>query len=55
MDETIPVVVETHPLNGVTLVKCATPRCQEDVRASKEVYCAECRARQAAVDPEASP
>jgi hypothetical protein len=52
---TIPGSEKAHPLNGVTLVKCATPRCSNGVRASKAVYCDDCIRRQASVNPEAMP
>ncbi len=40
-------------MNGVTLVKCATPSCMNGVRASREIYCPTCQRRQQAANPEA--
>lgn len=39
-------------MNGVTLVKCATPSCMNGVRASKAIYCMDCQRRQKAANPE---
>lgn len=47
-----PAPTQPHPLSDVTMVKCATPRCQNGVRASKAVYCSTCLQKQQAANPE---